>query len=440
MGKIVTTAVALLALSATRASADLIVLRNGTELEGTVVSRADGRVTIRTTAGIATTVNADQVKSIEERPTLRDVYKKMASKLKPDDAEGHYALAIWCRDRGLRSEATAELVETLHANPNHAAARTELGYVKTADGWMSREDAMRAKGMVLVNGRWIDRKEAEERKKQKEQRRILAAITASVYKVHAGSTRTAREHEEKLAAFDDPAFAGTMRRLLEDRDSQVRRAACSSLARMKDAASVPVLAGMAIVDPDDTVRSAALSAARELHKDLTCAALFTAITQLKLRPIRSRSDQKQMHLAYRRIAECLDEVGDIRSVPFLIQILYPKVELEGTQPTTTPSPLGPTITSGVGGPTGINIVRGTIAIGTLGARPFPNEPSKYYYNSEAERVLKKLTGKDFGVLPRDWAKWWNRHGAELIRKFEAERRAEPGGGADLLENIRRGQP
>jgi hypothetical protein len=429
---------AVCALAAGVASADIIVLANGQRLEGSVVSKKDGRVTFRTTSGITTTVDADRVLAVEERPTLRDVYRRMAAKVEPDDAEGHYALALWCRDRGLRDAATAELVETLHADPDHAAARKDLGYVKTADGWISREDAMRAKGMVQIDGRWLDKEKAEKLEQKAENRRILSAINAVVYKIHTGSRRTAQEHEQKLAGFGNAKFAWKMLRLLDDRDPQVRRAACASLAKMKHRESVPRLAGVAVVDSSDTVRAAALAAAKSLGRELAAEAFYLIITKVKLRPIHSVADQKVAKIAYARIAAALGEVGDVRSVPFLIQILYPSIEIESAG--LRRQPLGPTIVTGTVGPGVAEVVQGTTAIGTIGARPFPREPSKYFYNAAAERVLKKLTGQNRGVLPRDWAAWWQKHGAERIRKFEAARRAEAGGAEKLLEGVERGEP
>ena len=134
------------------ARADIIHLKTG-RIEGKIVKRAEGRVTIRTPAGIETTVNEKDILGVEERKTPRDIYKAMADKIGKADAEGHYALAVWCRDHDLKNEMNAELTAVLKIDPDHEQARLALGHVRTDGGWLTREAAMREKGMVFVGGK-----------------------------------------------------------------------------------------------------------------------------------------------------------------------------------------------------------------------------------------------------------------------------------------------
>jgi hypothetical protein len=417
-------------LFAAAARADIIYLKNG-QLEGKVIGRENGRVKIRiATSQIVTTIDEDDILGIEPRRTPRDIYLSMADQVRPDDAEAHYALAMWCRDHGLKDEMTAELVATLKLDPDHERARGELGYVKTEDGWKTREEAMRAKGMVRVKGRWMTPAEAEKLEQEEKHKKLLLGINAVVYRIHSGSAATARRMEEALAQFDHPALAWKIARLLEDRDAVVRRAACASLAAMNYAQAAPELARLAIVDPAETVREAALDAAIDLSPERSANTLYDLIAKARLKTVRSRADQKVLKRVYRRIALALDRIGDIRSVPFLIEILYPSIEIIGdTGP--TPAPLG--ITRVNPGPTAVDITQGGIVLGTGHAFPVPGAPERYYFNRAAEDALRRLTGQDLGVQPKDWGKWWKAHAAELLRKQEAEEREDKDEADRLLE-------
>ena len=237
------------------ARADIIHLKTG-RVEGTVIKRAGGEVKIRLTTGGTTTVKESDILGIEKRKTARDIYNAMAADLKPDDAEGHYALAAWCRDHGLKNEATAELVAVLKANSDHESARHDLGHLKTEKGWVTHEVAMRQRGMVFFGGKWIAKEEAAKLQRRAEAKRLLVQINAIVYKVHSGRRSDRQKWERKLADIDNRMAAAKMVKLLKDRSPAVRRAACASLAQMKHRDAVPVIVRRTLFDPDESVRSA----------------------------------------------------------------------------------------------------------------------------------------------------------------------------------------
>jgi len=412
------------------ARADIIHLKNGSELEGDIIERADGLVRIRTTSGIITTVKEEDVLTIAQQETPRDVYEAMARKVKPDDADAHFALAMWCRDHGLQVEVTAELAATLKANPDHEGARSELGHVRTEQGWMSRENAMRAEGKILVKGRWVTKEEADRIQKKEREKRLLLAINAAVYRIHSGSKAARAEHEAKLAAFNDPSMGWKIAGLLDDRDPAVRRAACRSLAAMKHREGISRLVRVELSDTDETVREAALGALMALDRGRACDAFCEFIAALKVQKITSVSEQRSIKRLYYRIASALDKLDDVRAVPFLIEILYPHVEVAGGVDTEPGAGVGLGVSSG--GLSEDFTDRYTV-IGLGEAQPLPHEGETYYFNEAAETALKRFTGQDLGVLPGDWRKWWQKHGEELLRKAEAERRGGAEKAGQLLE-------
>jgi len=422
------------------ARADIIHLKTG-RIEGKIVKRAEGRVTIRTPAGIETTVNEKDILGVEERKTPRDIYKAMADKIGKADAEGHYALAMWCRDHDLKNEMNAELTTVLKIDPDHGQARLALGHVKTDSGWLTREAAMRKQGMVLAGGKWMTKAAAAALEKKGENKRLLLAINAVVYKIHSGPRSERKKWEEKLASFNKPALARKIMSLLGDRSVAVRRAACSSLAAMKHHDAIPPLVPRALWDSSESVRAAALDALLKLDRGRANEQFYGMIRGLKLQPITSVGEQRHAKRLYRRIAHALGELGDIHSVRWLILILYPKVEIVaraaggGTR-------LG--ISHGGGGPGPLDATDGHVTVGGGVVQPVPRKADKYYFNEAAELALKKLTGQDLGVSPKAWQKWWNKHGIELIRKAEARKRAGKGGADELLDKAVReaanGQP
>ncbi len=406
-------------LFASAGRADIIQLKGG-ELEGEIIGKENGRVRIRTVSGIVTSVPEGDVVAVNPQKTPLDIYRAMAEKAGKDDADGHFALAMWCRDHRLRDQMATELAATLRINPDHEGARAELGQVKTGQGWMSHDDAMRAKGMVLVGGRWLTKDEAERLENEEKNRKLLQAVNAMVYKIHTLSKAGAKEWEEKLGEVDDPSMAPKVRTLLEDADAGVRRAACASLAAMQHHDGVPLVVACALTDSDDSVRDAAVAALCRLDRARARGAVYDVIDGLLVQRITTLREQKSIEQLYYRAAVVLGAVGDLNSIPYLIQILYAKVEISaGTGAASGGMVIGIYRPSGTGVdesgmPTGV-----TFGLG----QPAGPEGDTYYFNSAAEEALKKLTGQNLGVMPRDWQVWWDNHGSELLRKAEAGKRA-----------------
>ncbi len=58
----------------------------------------------------------------------------------PDTAQGQLALADWCGRNELPDHERAHLTRVLTIDPDHIQARRRLGFVRTDDQWLSRED------------------------------------------------------------------------------------------------------------------------------------------------------------------------------------------------------------------------------------------------------------------------------------------------------------
>jgi len=404
-------------LSMLPAGADVIHLRTG-QLEGKVIERSEGRVTIRTTSGIVTTVDEDAIVRIDSRET-----RPSSS---PTTARGG---SPWPTGAATTACATRP---SSNLPPCSASTRTtprrELGYIKTEHGWLTRDQAMRAEGKVQVDGRWMTPDEADKLARTERSRKQLQWINAVVLRLRSASDPVRADLAARLAAFDDPALAWKMINLLSDRLADIRRAACLSLAKMKHAPAVAELMRLALADPDEDVQTAALRAAARIDRDQAVASLNDLVAGLRLQKIKDLREQRTVIRLYRQIALILHQIGDIRCVPMAIAILYPKVEIAGTPPEAS---TGLSITRSGSNPAGLGTTTTGTELGRAESVPPPSE--RYYFNQAAENLLKKLTGQNLGVLPQHWRAWWNEHGPALLRRREAEERAGQGQADQLLK-------
>ncbi len=127
--------VGLLLLALAPASADVIHLSDGRKLEGEIVKETEDSIILKMQYGTLT-IERDEIQEIERRVTPWQEYARKAALLANSDAKGHFELALWCKEKGLRKEMTAELKKVIAALPDHEEARKLLGYVKSADKWV----------------------------------------------------------------------------------------------------------------------------------------------------------------------------------------------------------------------------------------------------------------------------------------------------------------
>jgi hypothetical protein len=204
---------AALAFAAARAPADEILLKNGRTLEGKATEVGENVIFER--AGIRMEIRKDEVKEIRRTPTAKEQYAAKAAELdaaaKPD-AEARHRLGLWCETKGLKDEARAEQEKAVKLDPEHAGARRALGFVKVDGAWRSEAEVMKARGLVLSQGRWMTPEEAArsgEEASSKEKARLAAkerertlkkSLNAALRKVAAASAATRAEGEKALVA------------------------------------------------------------------------------------------------------------------------------------------------------------------------------------------------------------------------------------------------
>ena len=117
------------------ALADLIVLKDGTELPGRILRQDEASVVLETPAGTRS-IPRDEIDRIRQRDDLWREYRERLGKIRLADAEAHFSLAEWLEGVGLFEEASARLGAVLSLDPDHAGARAKLGYQRKKGRWV----------------------------------------------------------------------------------------------------------------------------------------------------------------------------------------------------------------------------------------------------------------------------------------------------------------
>lgn len=144
-------------LLASAASADELVLKNGSAFNGIVREEGD-RVVIEMDFGTMSFKKVD-VRSISKG---KDPIHEFDEKAKAaTDVKGMLELAAWAREKGLGTRSTDLYRKILTLDPDQADARKIMGFEKLNGQWLAGDDLMVARGFVKVNGKWLARETAE---------------------------------------------------------------------------------------------------------------------------------------------------------------------------------------------------------------------------------------------------------------------------------------
>lgn len=133
---------------------DVVYLKDGTTREGIVDEETPSAIRLKGRLGAIWIERRDIVR-IEKAPSPQERFQKRRAELEPDDIEGHFKLALWCKENKLAEEAQQLLLKVIELEPDHAGARKELGQIKVDGKWVSEEEHMRAKGFVRYKNKWL---------------------------------------------------------------------------------------------------------------------------------------------------------------------------------------------------------------------------------------------------------------------------------------------
>lgn len=133
-------AIALSVLVAGSAFADIVKTKSGKTYTGKIVESNARHVKIKTKFAGVVTIPRGDVASEKVEASKEDDYAEKLAKLADDDADGHYALATWCKENKLFRQYRAQLERVVAIAPDHADARKALGHVRDGDEWVTRSE------------------------------------------------------------------------------------------------------------------------------------------------------------------------------------------------------------------------------------------------------------------------------------------------------------
>lgn len=118
---------------------DTLTLKNGKTFEGKVVKETSTHIHFKIRGLGTQKFPKSMVEKVEKGASVFDQYEAKRKELAGDDADGHFELGIWCKENTLRKEAKAEFKAAVKADPDHAGARKELGYVYYEGEWLTQK-------------------------------------------------------------------------------------------------------------------------------------------------------------------------------------------------------------------------------------------------------------------------------------------------------------
>lgn len=393
---------------------DIIYLKNGNELEGTVVEQSEFFIKFKT--GLATVeFEMAEVKEVLKGRTFLDVYREMWILADHEDPDAKLELATWARQHRLEEEAELELQQVLLLDPENRTARMQLGYVKMNGKWVTRDDANLGKGLVRYGGKWMTPQEREKRRDSVLRIQTRRRIN-SIFKMMQKAEPFEQEKLiQELLKIQNAHAAPAIVRFIDDSHDQLREAATQVLGALKDASVIPTLANSALEDDSEMVRRQAT---------LAMKAIGSVAALNHLTPHLTRNRQKSRRY---RAAQALGEIGDPRVIPYLIEALFVKIKIvSGLNPFQRPDQTASENTSKVAGEnsvitkfTGEKVEKTSISDGlTSGAKA--NVEEEFEENPAALEALKRLTGQDFDYSKPKWRTWWNTHEQEVLRNAQKQ--------------------
>jgi len=249
-------------LAGTPAGGDTLLLTQGGQITGEIQNPDQvPRTTyvVKTPEGAVVTLDRAQVKQVVRRRAVDDEYERVRPRY-PDTVEGQWELAEWCRGQGLAAQRRVHLRRVIELDPNHKQARSALGYTWKDGSWTTKEEIMKARGLVLYRGQWLTPQRVEilreEHQRDLAEKEWIQKIER--WRGWLGSDRDRVARESILAIEDPVAMKGLAAGLTASADPRARLLFVKALSRQDTSEARLFLAYCAIVDGDEEVRHAVI--------------------------------------------------------------------------------------------------------------------------------------------------------------------------------------
>ncbi len=129
----------LITVAANRSQADIVVLSDGRELEGEILSDDGLDLVLKGRFG-KTTLSRRDIKTVVKKESPAEDFRKKIEALRQsvdkNDAEAWSALGVRARNAGASDEMKAAFTRALELDSNDSTARKELGFVRQGADWI----------------------------------------------------------------------------------------------------------------------------------------------------------------------------------------------------------------------------------------------------------------------------------------------------------------
>ena len=179
-------------------------------------------------------------------------YRQQRKKL-VETAAGHWEMAQWCAKNKLMPQARAHLNRVIDFNPEHAAARAALGFVRMGNEWVSPEE------MEMLSKR-AAAKSASIQKYGKQVSKLIEQMNSSRPIVRERAVAS-------LMELDDPDAVGAVENGLASPAVQPSKLAIDWMSQIDTVESSLILTRYSLLHPQDEIRQYATSklVGRPLH-------------------------------------------------------------------------------------------------------------------------------------------------------------------------------
>ena len=365
------------------AHGDILELENGGRIEGRIVKSSDGdkqSYTVELPGGGWLTIPRSQVARVESTSEAEAEYPKLA-RTSPDTVEAHWKLAEWCRERKLRDQSQRHLSRILELDPNHEQARAILGFRKNEGQWMTRDEVMESRGMVMYEGRYVTRQHVELLERQKEAKGSQVDWAKNVKRMRRWLTGRRQDQSAQALAeiqsIRDPLAAEAVVDMLRrEPDPELKQLWMEVAGRLDHQAAVDALVELSLLDPDPEIR----------HQSLEY--LVKSGRKGLLRPyVRALKDRDNEIV--NRAGEALGQIGDADAIGPLIGALitthkFKVAEGNPDQYAISFSPQGGAFSFGGGGPQTV---------------------TQAMQNPSVLNALQSLSGTNFDYDQNQWRAW-----------------------------------
>lgn len=375
----------LLAAAFSSASAESFLLKSGGQIDGELLNpkrNAADPYLVKTSDGMRVSLGREAVSKVVAVREAELEYERMLPKV-AQTAAGHWEMAEWCRENGLRAQREQQLQLVLSIEPDHERAHLALGHSKLGGKWQKMDDYMQAQGYLKHNGQWRTRQDVEiaVAREEAESEVIKWRKQIKIWLGWLGKKRDA-EAVANLRQIRDPHAAPTLIDTLDQKGTtrDLKLLIIDVLGELKGNPAEGKFVKLYMTDVDPGVRDACLD---HLVRTKSKWAVHQLIGVVK--------DEKAQATAINRAAVALGRLKDPIATTALIDALETKHTV--------------VIQQGGGGG-GL----GQINVGNGGLNAGAPKPIKQTQISQNQQVLAALTtlhpGVNFSFNEDAWREWY----------------------------------